>query len=257
MKLTTTPRRFVERPLLCALLCVFWAEAKGVVTRFDAMHAGVREPRQELGHLVGRSELVSCPLDDQERSAHAQDLGAERLGLAGRMERIPKENDAGGGRRFIASCGDAGGHPTSHGLATNEETLRPETPACAHRRDRRPPGGLENGGRIRHFPPGLRVEEVERDDIDAAPRDASRDVRHERVRSRRPRAMGEEERCVHDAMGRAIRLCARLSERTDVERKGGHGGSLAQVPANTPAVTHRPVGAWEDAVGVVGGLGLL
>jgi hypothetical protein len=112
---------------------------------------------------------------------------------ARRMEWIPEEHQAAQGKIGIG-CGDLGRDSPAHGLPADKQRLTRGGHFVSNPIDDRSITGLEQGCLIWHPATLLCIEEVERDDVDALPRDRFREIDHESALLTRTGAVPENER---------------------------------------------------------------
>jgi len=167
----------------------------------------------------GRAERITLSLHDQHRHADARQMrGAQLLRLAGRMQRVAERHDATDAEllRVIARRKMRRDAP-AHRLAADEHGGSGEmSPRC-------PDGGavtrVELFGAIRNATMLLRVEEVEREDVDAAVGQSLREAGDECALLSRAGAMREDKRRVHRRAARRIHKASSLFVRADLNRQ--------------------------------------
>jgi len=167
----------------------------------------------------GRAKRIALSLHDQHRHVNARQMrGAQLLRLAGRMERVAERHDATDAEllRVIARR-EVRRDAAAHRLAADEHARPAEMASGCNNR-----GAItrvELLGAIRNATTLLRVEEIEREDVDAAVGQSLRKIGDERTLLSCAGAVPEDKRRVHRRAARRIHKASSLSVAADVNRQ--------------------------------------
>ncbi len=195
-----------------------------MIPSFDDDETGARAERgHDGGELVGRAERVARTLHEEHGRAHPGKVSCTTpLRLAGRMQRIAQEREAGDCARVLRRA-HLGCDASAHRFAADEKARPRDVLAGANGFDHGAPRGFELVVLVGHALASMRVQKIERDDVEPAPREPLGRTDHPGVALSAAGAVGKHDRPARIAG--AVKEGARLrGAHVDVERDGLHGG---------------------------------